>query len=306
MLNIVGLGKSIASFVKSDVYNKEILYVDDNLDHKDKALKKTIDDDEISFLLKKRNKTRRAQEIYKIKNAINKNIDLEDDELNKIKNKLLENNNQVIGKEIKIDNGFLQVIPPNETNKRQILYVCGASGSGKSYFSAKYCKAYKQLYPDRNIYIFSKLDDDAVLDELDPIRIDIDTIADENIELENYRNSLIIFDDTDTISDKAQRKAINQIKADVLELGRHFNISAIITSHLITNYRESRTILNETHILVVYPKSGSSYQINYALKNYCGFGKEDLQKIFKIESRWVAVFKNYPMCVVYEKGAYIL
>ena len=34
---------------------------------------------------------------------------------------------------------------PNENTERQILYIAGASGSGKTYFTGQYLKAYKEM-----------------------------------------------------------------------------------------------------------------------------------------------------------------
>ena len=49
---------------------------------------------------------------------------------------------------------------PNISKERDILYVVGASGSGKSYFVSQYGKNYKSFYPKNQIYVFSTVDDD--------------------------------------------------------------------------------------------------------------------------------------------------
>ena len=40
----------------------------------------------------------------------------------------------------------LQIVPNNMT-ERQSLYICGQSGSGKSFFTTNYVKEYKQNVP---------------------------------------------------------------------------------------------------------------------------------------------------------------
>ena len=47
------------------------------------------------------------------------------------------------------EQNFQQI--PNITTERQILYITGASGSGKSYFAKKFIDQYKQIYPKRVI-----------------------------------------------------------------------------------------------------------------------------------------------------------
>jgi len=309
MLNIAGKGKPIARFVKSDVYEKEILYLDETALHSDVALKKQYDEDDISHYLLKNKKigSKRFKEIKIVKDALNKNVEPIEPEFKNIYNELKQKEKDNLGKEVKITSGFLQVIPETDPNKREIIFVAGASGSGKSYWTAGYANEYKKIYPDRNIIIFSKLDDDDILDKLKPLRIEInDELLTNPINMEELKNSLVIFDDTDTISDKLHLNAINQIKTDVLEIGRHFNISAVITSHLLTNYSKTRTILNELHKLVVYPASGSSHAINHVLTQYMGLDKLDVNKIRKLYSRWICVSRHYPSYIIYEKGSYLL
>ena len=168
MLNIAGKGKPIARFVKSDVYEKEILYLDETALHSDVALKKQYDEDDISHYLLKNKKigSKRFKEIKIVKDALNKNVEPIEPEFKNIYNELKQKEKDNLGKEVKITSGFLQVIPETDPNKREIIFVAGASGSGKSYWTAGYANEYKKKYPDRNIIIFSKLDDDDVLDKL--------------------------------------------------------------------------------------------------------------------------------------------
>jgi hypothetical protein len=41
--------------------------------------------------------------------------------------------------------------------ERQCLYICGQSGSDKSYFTTNYVKEYKKMFPKRNIYVNSSI-----------------------------------------------------------------------------------------------------------------------------------------------------
>lgn len=208
-----------------------------------------------------------------------------------------------------LDKGVL--VPIINIDGREVDYIAGPSGSGKSTYASKIIQIYKKLFPNNNIFIFSRLDKDDVLDRLKPIRVMLDNSLIEDpidIHSEFQEGDLILFDDCDTIQDKKLKDAISKLKNDILETGRHLNLYIIITSHLINgnDRKDTRTILNEAHTLTIFPKSGSSYGINYVLKNYIGLSKDQINKILNLPSRWVTIGKNYPQYVLYEKGLYLL
>lgn len=199
----------------------------------------------------------------------------------------------------------LQPIP--DTKTRQVCYVAGASGSGKSTWISNYAKQYHKLFPKNKIFVFSRVEEDKCIDKLKCTRIIMDEqLIEDPIHPEELADSLVIFDDTDTIPDKNLKNALNDLKRDVLEIGRHSNIYVCITSHMLTNYKETRTILNEAHLIVFFPSSGSSYQIGYMLKNYFGLDSKQIDRIMKLPSRWVCAKRNYPQLIMYERGIYLL
>ena len=208
-------------------------------------------------------------------------------------------------KSIEIFDGEIEPVP--HPTKRECLYVAGPSGAGKSTYVSKYAKNFLKLFPDRELVLFSKVDDDECLDELEPSRIKInEDLINEPLTAEEFEDCLVIFDDTDTISDKKLRDAITNLKEDILETGRHFNTYCIITSHLINNYKETRKVLNECHSITMFPSSGSAHPIRYCLKNNVGLSKKDIDKVFKLPTRWVTAYKHYPQAIMYSSGAYLL
>jgi adenosyl cobinamide kinase/adenosyl cobinamide phosphate guanylyltransferase len=205
---------------------------------------------------------------------------------------------------IEVFDGKFQQLPSEEV---RILYIAGPSGSGKSTYAANYIEKYRKLHPKSKFFIFSKLREDDVLDRLKPHRITITEELIENpIELEEVEvNSILLFDDVDTISNKKLMDTINKFKSQVLEMGRHTNIKCIITSHLINgnNRGDTRTVLNEMQALTIFPKSGSAYQIKYVLKQYFGFSNVQMKAILNTDSRWITIFKNYPQIILSENKA---
>lgn len=196
---------------------------------------------------------------------------------------------------------------PNTTIERSILYITGASGSGKSYYTAQYIKQYKRLYPKRDIYIFSSLNEDKVLDALKVKRVKLDeNLLTEHITAEDFKNSLVIFDDTDALTNKMMKTKVNNILNSILQTGRHFDVSCILTYHTPTGNRDTTMILNEAHSITIFPHSLGGRKLKYLLMDYIGLDKEQVKKIKNLESRWVTICKTYPMTILSEREAYVL
>lgn len=224
-------------------------------------------------------------------------------------------NNQRGIKKIKLhdDDVFVPVL---DSDARSIVYICGASGSGKSTFARMLVDSFHKMFPTTPIYMFSRLSSDPAFDDLENkkilIRIPIDKdLLESNIDVvtDFDEGSLVIFDDIDTISDKKIMAVLNNIKLQILEIGRHKKIYCIVTSHLInTNDRNgTRTMMNEMSSLVIFPKGGGSvYQQKYCLKNYLGLSNDNITDILETsDSRWVLISKNYPQYVLTQKKIYM-
>ena len=197
---------------------------------------------------------------------------------------------------------------PNITTERQILYVTGASGSGKSYFTKAFTDQYKKNYPKREVYLFSSIADDSSIDKvknLRRIKLTPEFLNGE-ISVQDFKDSLVIFDDTDCITDKKMKLKITGILNAILETGRHFNVSCIYTSHVACDGRDTKKILNEAHSITIFPTGLGGRSLKYLLQDYLGFDKEQIKRIKKLESRWVSILKTFPMMVLSEKEAYVL
>ena len=145
--------------------------------------------------------------------------------------------------------------------------------------------------------MFSSLPEDESLDDVKPQRIKLDSsIYEEPIEVEEFQDSVVIFDDIDVISDKKIRDAVYNILNRVLEIGRHFKITALVTNHLPTNGKDTRRILNEARHVFDSPHSASG-RIQYLLIDYLGLDKKMVQYFRKLHSRW---------CCVFQKLSYVL
>ena len=205
------------------------------------------------------------------------------------------------------DDSTFQPIPDPDPKKRDIWYVAGISGSGKSYFARGICEAYKKLFPSREIYLISKLTEDETLDTMKigkPKRINMDSLVEDYPKLEEFENCLIVFDDYDTLSapyDKVVQKLID----DLAIMGRHTCTSMLVLSHYLTNYKKTRLILGEAHSIVLYPMATSFKAMRYVCEHHCGLTKEEVHGLKKL-GRWVMIHKTYPSYLISAHNAYVL
>lgn len=208
-------------------------------------------------------------------------------------------------KNIELSEGTLDPIPNPE--KRECLYIAGPSGSGKSTYASHYIKKFKIMFPKRKIYVFSRLNEDEEIDKHKPIRILLnEELLEDPISTEELKNSLCLFDDIDTIQNKQIKNCVKSLLEDILETGRHQNIYCIVTSHLMTNYKDTRIVLNESTSITFFVKSGDTYFIRQYLQKYGGLSKKQIDDILALNSRWVTLYKHYPKYILYQRGCYLL
>jgi hypothetical protein len=220
--------------------------------------------------------------------------------------------NDKIGTRLKIKD--IELSPRLNIYERSVSYIAGPSGSGKTTYALTLVKAYRKTYPEKEFYLFSRTDyhnDPAYrgMGHIQQVPINEALLENPiNIENELTGGSILLFDDCNTLQNDKLKKMIDKLMADIMEVGRKLDITIIVTSHLVipNDKKIARTIMNEMQTVTVFPKSGSAQQISYALKNYFGMMKDQIEDILALPSRWVTIHKNYPMCVLYEGGCYIL
>ena len=187
------------------------------------------------------------------------------------------------------------------------MYVAGPSGSGKSTFISQFIEEYKERYPERDVVLFAGKSEDPVLDKWGPLRVKMDmNLVEEPMELEELRNSLVIFDDADQITDKYVQAAVWKLRDQILEIGRSLGISVCTVAHQITNYKASRICLNEADYVVFFPKAMGKRGIRYFLKNYAGLEKDQINRIMNLSGRAVVLKQKSPPCIIHQCGCYFI
>jgi hypothetical protein len=169
-----------------------------------------------------------------------------------------------------------------------------------------YCEQYKKKFKDNEIYLFSNLKEDVSLDSVKPKRFRLEEgLHTDPVKVEELANSCVIFDDTDCISDRKIKNAVCSILDQCLEVGRHYKITVLITFHLPSDRHTTRKMLNESQYFVYFPQSSSS-KIRYVLNNYLDIDDKVIKFFKRLNSRWVCIRKNFPMCYVSEHSCGLL
>ena len=206
-----------------------------------------------------------------------------------------------------LNEGHFQQIPTGDVNEFRVAYVCGQSGSGKSTYASEFVKQYKKKYPKNEVYLFSAVKEDSKLDKLKVLRLtlDADFVKDPPV-IGDFDNSLCIFDDVDVIKEKPIREEVYKLLNLMLETGRHHKIYVLMTNHLATDKNNTKRILNEAHSVTFFPHCGGGRGLKYLLTDYIGLDKNQIKEMKKLDSRWITIFKSYPMVMMGEKDIVML
>lgn len=210
-------------------------------------------------------------------------------------------------KKLYVEDGDIQVLPRLKQDQTDRIQVSGCSGSGKTTWICAYGKEYRKMFPSNKIYLFSRLDHDENIDELKPKRIKItEDLLDLEVDLKDLKNSLVIFDDIATISNKKICEKVKSIRDDLLETGRHENIYVIVVSHHLCDHKNTKTSLLQANKIVLFPHSGGAYQAGRLFKEYLGYDSKTIKMLMSLPSRWLCINKLYPNCILSEHTIMIL
>jgi hypothetical protein len=232
------LGARPIAVVKGGEYDKEVLYLHED-DHKGKKPIGEIPAKKYSTELRDVKPTERVKLLNRLQEARKKG--LASDQLVGEAPLAKQLYDRILSDEAKDtsinlpDDSMFQVIPSPDPSKREVFYIAGASGSGKSYMAKGIAEYYRKLHPSREVYLISKLGDDSTLDSMKPPpkRINIQTLIDDYPELEEFKDCCVIFDDYDTFTGPAE-KVVSKLIDDLATMGRHYNTTMLCLSHYLS------------------------------------------------------------------------
>lgn len=299
-------------YVKGGKYDGELVFIDPS---NKTSLPHDLEDINYNKLFTGKPREKQTK-IEMLQQALSKKLQPIDEEVGEAYKNIMGN----VKTELITNDGIFQPIP--NPDKRECILCCGPSGSGKSTFIYNYCREFLKLFKNNNIYLFSKLVEDEVLDKLKPKlkRVMIDeTLLTDPIDIHTtFENGdMIIFDDINTIKDKKLLKAIEDVRDDVLETGRlvrgqgsskikdNRGFYCMMTNHILADGAKTKLPILESNKIVIFPHS-SGGQVDYFLKTYGGLDNKQIQKVKKLPSRWCLIKKNYPLAIAHEHGLFLV
>lgn len=179
--------------------------------------------------------------------------------------------------------------------KREVYLITGPSGSGKSWWMRAYALNYMKLYPKNNVYLLSSLQVDDTLDKIKELkRIDLEKlVATPPKDVKTWSNSLVIIDDIEGL-DKVKADAVYRVQDMIASEGRHTHTSLLRSSHLTTDYKRTRLMLQEAQGFVIYPQAGAHSQYMYLLTKYAGVDKKLAAGLLATPTRWLMIHHTQP------------
>lgn len=225
--------------------------------------------------------------------------DSRDDEIiylndqNRIKNKIVS------------DRIFFSFYPYVEKHQRLSMYITGSSGVGKTTYCINVAKRFHRIDSRFKIWVISpkfyNYERERIFNN-----IPIDDIM-EDLDFTMFKNSLMIFDDIEIyLHDKQYKEKFKNFMNQILLLSRDRSIHIIITHHNLTDYSQTRTILNECKYYVLSPHDATDNQLKTLLKNYGGLSNRHISDMKKLNTRMLLFSRNYPKYILYDHGIYII
>lgn len=212
-------------------------------------------------------------------------------------------------------------------NIRDIGYIVGKSGSGKTFMVGQFAKEYKAMFPKRKIIYISPqaLEEDDILLQVNPLLasthgeegitnwVDPETkfTIPEGYGAKNkpvksdFDKSLIIVDDLESVNDKKIKAGLDNFISSILHTGRHRSITVMFLKHTACDGRTTKSILNETNFITIF-RGNSGKKIDYLLTTYVGLNKEQLKYVKNLRDRSITFHTGIPNFILTDKEIKIL
>jgi hypothetical protein len=202
---------------------------------------------------------------------------------------------------------FMEKLPlPLE--EHEVIFCTGPPKCGKTYWVNEYVKMFKHIFK-LPVFRISRVQHDETLrkDEQHYLNIAVDgDIIDNPLKLEDFTDSLVIFDDIESSEfPKATKMAYNLLD-DMCKNGRHHRIAVIFCNQESRMGLKTKPILSTVTTLVVFPQNCSLYQTERLLKDHVGMSKTQIKDALHLNTRWEVISKACPQYVLYEHGVYLL
>jgi hypothetical protein len=197
------------------------------------------------------------------------------------------------------------IMPELAEGQRDVIFITGASGSGKSTAAADYAKNFIETFREGgslpNVVLVCPDSDDRAFDGIKMIHVTPADLAAEMPTLDDFvarpgQPTLMIFDDIEGLHDKKQQAALDSLVQAVLERGRKKMIYVLFLSHSAANGKSTKIILKEMRG-VWFPLTGNEGNLSYMLKKYLSIPpelKSQLKKHMSEFGPWIYIKTDTP------------
>lgn len=240
-----------------------------------------------------------------IQQCIENNEEPDDDRLEKIYYEILDKMKHKKKRYVVPKGKTLEVLP--DFNRIQKIYISAQSGAGKSTWASNWIRRYLEHYKDNEFYVLSCVDEDDVIDKLHPVRVDLDNVLSDPIDVQNeLQDSVVLIDDCACITDIQTRKYVINLLNSIAQIGRHARCTLLNIVHNTLDRHNSKTILTEATSVVIFCRAGSNKQNIDYMERYCNFDKDLIKKILNLPSRFVCITRTYPNMIIHERGIFVV
>lgn len=225
----------------------------------------------------------------------------------------LKNNNKEV---ILFGGETLQILPQipelSTTNSGSSVFLCGPPGAGKSVWIANFAIEFIKMYPDYKIIVFSRHESDQAFQSIGTkiYRIPLDQeLVDNPVDSADLKKALVILDDIES-ADRNVTKYMLSLRNDLCKnyrehakgQGHTFLLNALQSGG--TDGVETKKLIQCSTAYVIFPKYGKG-QYDRLLSVYLHLDKATIEKIYKLNSRWVYI-NRVPLVIYHEHGAFII
>lgn len=184
--------------------------------------------------------------------------------------------------------------------QRSVMVIFGASGSGKSVLTNQVCEIYHLLNPRQKIYFISNNNvyRDTSLNHGIYTFIKADDLLEKYSDPEIFKdfktnndfdNSLMVFDDIDFSESKESKKLFFGFLNIILKFKRKNLINVIFTTHDVSDYSYTRTLLSELNQYVFFAGDLKN-RSNRVLQTYLKLRPKEIERMTEqSSSRWICI-----------------
>lgn len=214
--------------------------------------------------------------------------------------------------------------------------VSGLSGSGKTYYAKMIVDDYLKQFPDNRVILISgvpkhrdkiftckecislltgknadsertqkKVATCKECSKYERLKID-ESILDDPLNVQDFENSLVIFDDIDRCFDRDIVAELHYLCDNLFKSGRQDSNTTIYISQKLREGVKSGTTNAGMLNLVSFPNMGSKYQLTGYMKEHLKLPTKMVNKVLDLPSRFVSINCCVPQYILHEKGCILL